>query len=479
MINRVLIRIKVVQLLYSYLLTQSDFKIEAAVENPSRDKKYGHELYLDLLLMILEMSGIDTSNGHRQSPLHGITPNKYIKNNSLARSLNGIDEIRALILRDRSGVSQFDSIIPSIYELIPSLPAYKSYVRIKNPQLKDDVELWTSIIVNLIGNNPAFMAVARKNPEFTVAGFTRGVNSLRYTLSEYNDNRGLFNHARHALDYSLDKAYELYHSLLLLGVEITRLQDQRLDDAKHKYLPTDEDLHPNMRFVENKYVKALSENEQFKNYLKDKKISWDSDALLVKGLLDKIIGSEIYRQYMERPEETTLEEDADFWRQVYKTIILPGDELADALENKSVYWNDDLHVMGTFVLKTVKRFGQSKDNGRDVSLLPQYKDEEDGRFGGELFEFVVKNFHEYRELIDAFVNQHRWDAERLAFMDIVIMVTALAEIINFHAIPLAVSLNEYIEIANAYSTPRSGAFINGILYSVVNHLKEEGRIMKA
>lgn len=479
MINRVLIRIKVVQLLYSYLLTQSEFKIEPPVENPSRDKKYGHELYLDLLMMVLEMSGFDVSSGRRRSPLHGVALNKYIDHNALARSLNGLDEIRALILRDRSGVAQFDSIIPSIYEAIPSLPAYKSYIRIKKPELKDDVVLWASIISNLIANNPEFMAVARKNPGFTLAGFTRGINSLMHTLNEYNDNRGLFNHARNALDYSLDKAHELYHSLLLLSVEITRLQDQRLDAAKHKFLPTDEDLHPNMRFVENKFVKALTENEDFSARIDEKKLSWDSDALLVKALLDKILESELYEEYMSRPGETTLEEDADFWRQVYKTIILQGDELADALESKSVYWNDDLHVIGTFVLKTVRRFGQSHDGGADIELLPQFKDEEDSRFGGELFEYAVKNYRAYRDLIDSFVNRNRWDAERLAFMDIVIMVTALAEIMNFPAIPVAVSLNEYIEIANAYSTPRSGAFINGILYSVINHLKEEGKLMKA
>lgn len=479
MINRVLIRIKVVQLLYSYLLTQCEFKIEPAIENPSRDKKYGHELYLDLLLMVLEMSGFDVSSGRRQSPLRGMALNKHIDHNALARALNGLDEIRSIILRGRSGVAQFDSVIPSIYDAIPSLPAYKSYIRIKKPELKDDVALWISIITNLIANNPEFMAVARKNPDFTLAGFTRGINSLMYTLNDYNDNRWSFNHARNALDYSLDKAHELYHSLLLLAVEITRLQDQRLDNAKHKFLPTDEDLHPNMRFVKNKYIKALEENEDFQNYLGENKISWDADALLVRGLLDKIVESDIYKEYMSRREDTTLEEDADFWRQVYKTIILPGDELAEALESKSVYWNDDLHVMGTFVLKTIRRFGQSHNDGADVSLLPQYKDEEDSRFGGELFEDAIKNYDQYREQIDAFVNRNRWDAERLAFMDIVIMITAMAEIINFPAIPIAVSLNEYIEIANAYSTPRSGAFINGILYSVINHLKEEGKLMKA
>lgn len=478
MINRVLIRIKVVQLLYSYLLTQSEFKIEPQVENPSRDKKYGYELYLDLLMMVMEMSGFDVSSGRRQTLLHGVTLNKHIDHNALARSLNSIDEIKAIIHRDRSGVARFASIVPAIYEAIPSLPAYKSYVRIKKPELKDDVVLWTSIITNLVANNPEFVALARKDPGFTVAGFTRGINSLMHTLNEYNDNRGLFNHARNALDSSLDKAHELYHSLLLLSLELTRMQDQRLDAAKHKFLPTDEDLHPNMRFVENKFVKALSENPDFLAYIEDKKLNWDADVLMLRGMLDKIIESEIYREYMKRPRETTTEEDADFWRQIYKTIILPGDELADALESKSVYWNDDIHVMGTFVLKTIRRFGQSKD-GADVHLLPQFKDEEDSRFGGELFELAVKNYSSYKELIDSFVNKNRWDAERLAFMDIVIMVTALAEILNFPAIPLAVSLNEYIEIANAYSTPRSGAFINGILYSVINHLKEEGKLMKA
>ena len=139
MINRVLIRIKVVQLLYSYLLTQSEFKIEPPIENPSRDKKYGYDLYLDLLMLILEMSGLDVSSGRRQSPLRGIALNKHIDRNALARSLNSIDEIRTIILRDRSGVAQFDSVIPAIYDAIPTLPAYKSYVRIKKPELKVDV----------------------------------------------------------------------------------------------------------------------------------------------------------------------------------------------------------------------------------------------------------------------------------------------------------------------------------------------------
>lgn len=169
-------------------------------------------------------------------------------------------------------------------------------------------------------------------------------------------------------------------------------------------------------------------------------------------------------------------DDCEFWRNVFKNIILPSDELAEALETKSVYWNDDLDIMGTFVLKTIKRIGGSAEE--PVELLPKYKDEEDSRFGAELFMDAVNNLEEYRSYIDRFINASQWDPERLAFMDGVIMITAIAELLNYPLIPVPVTLNEYIEIANSYSTPRSGQFINGILYSVINYLRSEGKLTK-
>lgn len=477
MINRVLIRIKVVQMLYSYLLSQSEFKIEPApAESASRDKKYAHTLYLDLLLMVLEMSGFDV-RGNGKSPLRGFALNKHIDRNSMSRALNGVDEVRSAILRGRSSLEAFDKVIPSVYNAIPTLPAYKSYVRKKKIDIKDDVELWSSVLANLVENNPEAVAAARENPAFTIKGFSLGVKLAIDTLTNYGDNRMLYNEARNALGRSLDKAYELYHSLLLLPVEITRQQDLRLDAAKHKFLPTDADLNPDLRFVENKFIKAISENEQMEEYLKDNPISWTDDDILIKSLLDLILESDIYKEYMATPEEHSFEEDCELWRSLMKNVILPSDDLAEALESKSVYWNDDLHIMGTFILKTIRRFATSKTEGADIKLLPQYKDEEDSNFGAQLFQYSINNYEEYRELIDKFVNTRDWDSERLAFMDVVIMVAAIAEIINYPAIPIPVTLNEYIEIANAYSTPKSGAFINGILFSVINHLKEEGKIL--
>lgn len=178
---------------------------------------------------------------------------------------------------------------------------------------------------------------------------------------------------------------------------------------------------------------------------------------------------------MAKPGDKTLEEDADLWRNLYKNVILPSDALAEALESKSIYWNDDLQEMGTFVLKSIRRIG----TGSPSAILPMYKDDEDSHFGVDLLMSAIKHCDEYKELIEKFVNTARWDADRLAFMDIVIMIAAVTEIIDYPSIPLAVTLNEYIEIANHYSTPRSGSFINGILYSVIKHLKEEGRIFKS
>lgn len=146
------------------------------------------------------------------------------------------------------------------------------------------------------------------------------------------------------------------------------------------------------------------------------------------------------------------------------------------MEARSVYWNDDLAIMGTFVLKSIKHFAAS---GRvDTSLLPIYKDDEDAKFGPELFLTAIKERDTYKSYIEKFINDSSWDPERLAFMDIVILITAITELLKFPAIPMAVTMNEYVEIANYYSTQRSGQFINGVLFSIANYLREEGRLAK-
>ena len=266
---------------------------------------------------------------------------------------------------------------------------------------------------------------------------------------------------------SLDKAYELYHYLLLLPVELTRLQELRIDNARNKYLPTPEDLNLNMKFVENRFVAKMRQSEMMQEFLKTTPLSWRKNDIYLRLTLDKILNSDIYKAYMETPQ-SDLASDCELWKDLMKKVIFPDDELCDVLEEESVYWNDDLETIGTFVLKTIRRFA---DDGYD-KLLPQFKDEEDSRYSERLFRNAAEHESEYMALIDKFVVKDSWDTERLAFMDVVILLTAIAEVENEPSVPTKVTLNEYIEISKYYSTTKSGAFVNGILNSIINYLKK-------
>ena len=274
------------------------------------------------------------------------------------------------------------------------------------------------------------------------------------------------------LSKSFDKSYELYNYLLLLIVELTDLQDRRLDDAKNKYLPTEEDLNPNTRFIDNRLVDMLRNNQMLKDFVAENKFTWKDDDLFMKLLLDKILHSEIYEKYM-ADDDDSLAHDCELWKQLFKQVILPDDDFAQLLENKSVYWNDDLDIMGTFAIKTIRRF----EEGEAEPILPMYKDAEDEDFGKQLFMKSIAAKEENDQLIDSFVTD-KWDVERVAFMDRIVMDVCITEVKEFLAIPTSVSLNEYIEIAKCYSTPKSGILVNGILNAIVRHLKAKRIIVK-
>lgn len=280
--------------------------------------------------------------------------------------------------------------------------------------------------------------------------------------------------AKKELTKSLDKSYELYNALLKLMIELTDVQDLRLDEAKHKFLPTEEDLNPNMRFVENEFVKRLRADQTLADFVDDKKINWRDDELFVRLLLDKILRSEEYQEYMEMPK-TSLVRDGEVWYQLMKKVVLPDENLLEHLQSMSVYYtDDDLQIMGQFVMKTIRRF----EDEEAQPILPQYKNDDDSKFGEQLFSKAVAEMEENNAYIDQFVKTEKWDVERIALMDRVVMCTALTEIRNYPSIPVNVSLNEYIELAKDYSTPRSGQFVNGILNAVVNKLRADKVIIK-
>ena len=279
--------------------------------------------------------------------------------------------------------------------------------------------------------------------------------------------------AEKELFFSLSKAYDLYNYLLLLMVEVTKQANKRLNAAKNKLVPTKEELFPNTKFVENRFIAQLEVNKQLLEFSNNQKKTWENEADFVKTLCDKILESDIYKEYM-ASETSSYEEDRELWRKLYKNIIFNNIELDQVLEDQSLYWNDDKEIVDTFVLKTIKRFDEK--NGAKQELLPEFKDEEDQDFARRLFRRTILNADYYRHLISE--NTKNWDLDRVAFMDVVIMQIALAEILSFPNIPVSVSLNEYVEIAKLYSTPKSGGFINGTLDGIVNSLKKGNKLTK-
>lgn len=279
--------------------------------------------------------------------------------------------------------------------------------------------------------------------------------------------------AEKELFYSLSKAYDLYNYLLLLMVAVTKYASKKIDAAKNKLAPSEAELAPCMKFVENRFVAQLAENRQLAEFVETQKKTWDNEPEAIKSLYEKITNSDIYKEYMEAGE-STYEDDREFWRKIYKNIISYNESLDEVLEEQSLYWNDDKEIVDTFVLKTIKRFDPK--NGANQELLPEFKDEEDQEYARRLFRRTILNADYYRHLISE--NTRNWDLDRVAFMDVVVMQIALAEILSFPNIPVSVSLNEYVDIAKLYSTPKSGGFVNGTLDGIVKQLTKDGKLTK-
>ncbi|MCH5319103.1 MAG: hypothetical protein J1E38_05290 [Paramuribaculum sp.] len=469
MINRILIRNKVVQLLYSYLLTKSEFKIESEPESNSKEKRFAYKVYLNTLNLLFTIGGLrKTVDGSGKSLL---SPNLNL---SLLKSLYKEEKMQLALQQRVLMIDSTAGLAKSIAGEVIDTSLYRSYVRLKDKDSAKESEFLCGIIEEIISKNAAYIKDLRKDVDFSISGYEKGIRLAVETIESYNENKFNDYLAERELKKSLDKAHELYISLLWLIVEITRLQELRLDSAKHKYLPTDKDLNPNTKFIDNCLPRLLRQSPEMKEYLKNGVERWTDDQDFISRLLDLILQSEIYKEYIES-EDHSREKDCDLWRKLMKNVILPSDDLVEILESKSVYWNDDLEIIGTFIVKTIKMAGKSDSDW--IEILPKYKDKEDEDFGLTLFHKAAVDYEEYRDIVQRFINVSSWDPERIAFMDLVILVTAITEIVNFPKIALPVSINEYIEIANAYSTARSGQFINGVLFSVTNYLRDQGKLI--
>lgn len=464
MINRVLIRIKVIQMLYSYLLIEKPFRLEDQPSALTKEKRFAYTMYLDMLVLMLRLA-------HSIEKRGGVRP---LEDTRFIVRLKADDKVKSLQKKYLSADYPYARVAGVLADRVAESGIYKNFTK-SSVEEAYATAIWEHLFETIIYPAPELAAAARMQPDYTMRGMERMKAMMHSTFVNFYGAADNLPEARQQLARSLDKSRELYMRLLNLPVELVHLQSQILDENRHKYIVTKEDLNPNMRFVENKMADILAHDETLQEYISKNKASWlpDDDNML-RLLLRDITASDLYKDYMEFPA-TDLAADCEFWRNAFKQFIFPNPDFLEHLEDKSVFWNDDLEIIGTFVLKTMKRI---EDGAAGSAVMAKFKDDEDARFGDQLFAAVVSDKDYYKSLIDELVDKSSWDSERLAFMDVVIVMTALAEIINFPNIPLTASLNEYIEIAKSYSTSRSGAFVNGLLASIIEKLREEKKILK-
>ena len=272
---------------------------------------------------------------------------------------------------------------------------------------------------------------------------------------------------------SLDKAYDLYNYMLALMVEVSRMALRTLEMRRQRSKRLGDKATWSSKFVDNRFMLQLESNHQLRAYCDEQALNWIDEEEFVRSLYNKVEESEYYQQYMQT-ETSTYEEDRELWRLIYRHLICNNEELGEILEEKNLYWNDDKVIVDTFVLKTINRF--TADSDANQPLMPEYTSDEDREFATKLIKRAITNQDHIYSLIGQ--NTRKWDLHRIALMDRIILQLGLTEIITFPEIPLGVSINEYVDIAKMYSTPKSGKYINATLDHIAKKLIEENKLVK-
>lgn len=273
---------------------------------------------------------------------------------------------------------------------------------------------------------------------------------------------------------SLESMYDLFIAQLSLLIEVQNKSIDILDKTQKKLLATKEEKNPNSKFINNRVLVLLSSNESFSNAIEDQKENpWYLDFEYVDILFKSILKSDIYKEYMSTTT-STFKEDKAFVIDLFTEIIAPNDKLYDYFEDKRLTWLDDLPVVNTAILKILKKVKASSDGKFFTPKL--FKDTEDREFGVNLLKKTILNQAKFGEEIGA--KTKNWDADRITQIDSILMQMAICEFQKFPSIPVKVTINEYLEIAKEYSTPKSSNFINGILDKIVKGYTEEGTLNK-
>ncbi len=305
---------------------------------------------------------------------------------------------------------------------------------------------------------------------------TRVVQTL---FAYYKDGDKTPGTARKELRKSFADTYDLYFMLLDFMNELTAYAQQQLEEQSARARATHASWVPNKRFVQNRFAQQIFDNRALRARMAEQNLSWDAGIPAVHEVYKQLVESDFYKQYMEA-DACTYEDDKRVWRLIYQNLLVDNDALSDALDEMEVVldksnWTVDADIVISYVIKTIKRF--KEDSTPETPLLEMFDSEEELTFATQLLEFALADHAKSEERINSHLKG--WDADRIAYMDRVLVETALAEIIHFDDIALTVSMNEYIELAKTYSGDKSYMFINGILTEIIRDLRNEGDMFKA
>ncbi len=281
------------------------------------------------------------------------------------------------------------------------------------------------------------------------------------------------NQAEKELKTSLERTYQLFFMIILLIREILDYAAEKIELGREKKMPSWEDLHPNTRFIENRLIRDLSHHPAIERYVRNHSLSWKEPRVMVKNIYRKLVESDAYKKYM-AAEDNNYKDDVRIIKYLLSEILPESEDLLSTLEEQSIYWNDELELVLSVLIRYFEQFPLKK--GKAVPVPSLFKNEEDKQFAYQLLHKSILYRDDYKILIKDHTDN--WDVERIAKMDILILIQAVTEIIHFPEIPVRVSINEYIELSRYYSTPKSSVFINGLLDKIVSDLRKDGKIHK-
>ena len=401
MINRVLIRMKTVQLLYSYMLVEKPFSLESQPSSPTKEKRFAYRLYLDMIYLIDRLA-LKITGKNKTLPL---------SNTRFVLRTESDEHIKSLKVKYNEEPFPFSEVEGALAENIKDSLLFRDFEKKKGEGILQE-NFWEEVFNAIIIVDPGVNEVIQKIPGYSLSGVDKMKEMMALTFRNFYSSRDNVDDALKTLEASMQQARNLYMRLLDLPVELTALHRDNLELGRSKHLATIEDKNPNMKLANNLLADKIAENRDFNEYVEKHHLSWRAeDPELLERLLKAVIDSDIYKTYI-GSREKDIRKDVEFWREIFLNVVLNNEDFLEYLENKSVFWNDDLEIMMSFVLKTFKRFESSQTE--ESAVLPMYKDGnqgKDAKFGVQLFNYVVRNKDLYHKYIEEALKRDKWEAD--------------------------------------------------------------------